>query len=266
MITSTSNKQVKFIQQLQKKARVRREERLFVAEGPRMVAETPAQLVQSVYVSESFEEKWKKLFEAEAFGEYEVVTDAVMRAMSETETPQGVLAVVRWPEYELKEMLGTPGQKLNLHLIFLEGVQDPGNLGTILRTGEGAGITGVVMDPQTVDVFNPKVVRATMGSLYRVPFVLCQSKEEWDGAIAAVQEAGVMLYAAHLKGTKNYDEFDFTGGTGFFIGNEGNGLTEETAKRADELLRIPMEGQVESLNAAMAAGILMYEVSRQRRG
>ena len=132
----------------------------------------------------------------------------------------------------------------------------------MFRTGEGAGVTGIVMHKATVDLFHPKTVRSTMGSIYRVPFVIA---EDWNRTISEISGAGVKLYAAHLAGTKMYDAFDYTGGCGFFVGNEGRGLTRETTTRADELLRIPMEGRLESLNAAMAAGILMYEANRQRR-
>ena len=101
-----------------------------------------------------------------------------------------------------------------------------------------------------------------MGSLYRVPFYIA---EDLSRTIGELKELGVSVYAAHLKGEKSYDKADYTRGTAFLIGNEGNGLTEETAALADEYIRIPMEGQVESLNAAIAASLLMYEAHRQRR-
>ena len=250
MITSTSNKQVKHIVQLQKKAKLRNQENVFVVEGPKMVAETPPELLQELYISESFFDKWQG-------PKGEIVSDAVMRVMSDTTTPQGVLAVVQKPHYRLTQLLQSPA-----HLLLVEGVQDPGNLGTMFRTGEGAGVTGIVMHKTTVDLFHPKTVRSTMGSIYRVPFVVA---EDWEHTVAEISGAGVTLFAAHLGGTKMYDAFDYTKSCGFFVGNEGNGLTEATTAMADELLRIPMEGRLESLNAAMAAGILMYEANRQRR-
>lgn len=251
MITSTSNKQVKHIVQLQKKARMRREENVFIAEGPRMVMETPKDMLQEIYVAESFSENWDGPAD-------EIVSDAVMKAMSDTQTPQGVLAVVKRPSYTLENILAVRPA----HLLLIEEIQDPGNLGTMFRTGEGAGITGVIMHKNTVDLFHPKTVRSTMGSLYRVPFYVA---EDWDTTVREIAQAGVNLYAAHLQGTKMYDMFDYRSDCAFMIGNEGNGLTDATASLADDYLRIPMEGAVESLNAAMAAGILMYEVSRQRR-
>ena len=148
------------------------------------------------------------------------------------------------------------------HILVLESIQDPGNLGTMLRTGEGAGISGVLMNDTTADIYHPKTIRATMGSVYRVP---CVITEDLRGAVLQLKTAGITVYAAHLKGRAAYDEPDYTGGCAFLIGNEGNGLTDEMAALADAYIRIPMEGQVESLNAAIAATLLMYEASRQRR-
>ena len=265
MITSTANRQIKNVIQLQKKAKERRKQNAFVMEGPRMVAETPVELLREIYVSERFSlereaETAAKLREWERLGRGEVVTvsENVFAHMSETATPQGILAVASKPRYSLEEIL----RRSPAHLLLLEGIQDPGNLGTMVRTSEGAGVTGILMSPGTADLFSPKVVRSTMGSIYRVPFF---EAPDWGTALRQVKEAGVRLYAAHLKGTGSYDTFDYTGPSGFLIGNEGNGLTEETAAAADTLLKIPMEGKLESLNAAMAAGILMYETYRQRR-
>lgn len=257
MITSTSNQQIKKLSLLMKKAKERKEQGLFVVEGVKMFGEAPREWLAGVYVSEQFvsnEEHRKLLSDVQ----YEIVADSVFRAVSDTQTPQGILAVVRMPKYTMDDMLR--GDKT--HLLILESVQDPGNLGTMVRTGEGAGITGVVMNRTTVDLFNPKTIRSTMGSIYRVPFVVADDLEQ---TLQMLKKKGVRLYAAHLKGQKQYDAFDYTGATGFLIGNEGNGLSDEIANAADSYIRIPMEGQVESLNAAISASLLMYECNRQRR-
>lgn len=259
MITSTSNPQMKAIVQLNKKAKARRELRAFVVEGTKMFRETPPELLERVYVSEQFSENAKNLACLERSGiNYELVSDSVFTHISDTNTPQGILAVVRQPVYEFSDLL----QAERTRLLVLENIQDPGNLGTMFRTGEGAGLTGIIISRETVDLFSPKTVRATMGSIYRMPFYMA---EDLHGAIAALRGAGVRVYAAHLRGERYYDEEDFTGATAFLIGNEGNGLKKETADLADTYLQIPMEGQLESLNAAMAAGILMYEAHRQCR-
>lgn len=259
MITSTANQQMKNLAALQRKSRERKARGLFVAEGPRMCFEAPREWVQSIYVSESFLQDEKMQQQLKDFDfPYEVVADSVFCSVADTQTPKGIMTVVKIPTYELQDLL----QQERTQLLILEGVQDPGNLGTMLRTGEGAGITGVIMDRTTVDLFNPKTIRSTMGSLYRMPYYIA---EDLGATIEAVKAQGVRLYAAHLAGELSYDRPDYTGACGFLIGNEGNGLSDEIARMADTYIRIPMQGQVESLNAAMSAGILMYECNRQRR-
>lgn len=256
MITSTANKQVKNIIQLTKKAKERQEQNVFLAEGFRIFEEMPQELLQSVYLSESFLDKKQSIEKRKGIA-YEVVSDHVFQRMSDTKTPQGILCLVRRPKYGLEDLLRGD----QTHLLILEGIQDPGNLGTIFRTGEGAGVTGIIMSG-CVDLFAPKTVRSTMGSICRVPFYITQ---DLQATLCTLKEKGIPLYAAHLKGERDYDAFDYREAAAFLIGSEGNGLTEETAQQADHYLKIPMGGKLESLNAAMAAGILMYEVNRQRR-
>ncbi len=266
MISSTGNKQVKNIMALQKKSRERRKQQRFVVEGLKMLWEAPVELVKEVYVSEIFlqqEENRGQLEELKKRWNFQVlveeVSEHVFQSMSDTVTPQGILGVIQMPEYSMKDVLG---DQKNTNLLILEGVQDPGNLGTMFRTGEGAGLTGIIMSRDTVDIYNPKTVRSTMGSIYRMPFLIT---EDLTQTIGELKEHQVLLYAAHLKGEQFYDTFDYRKPTGFLIGNEGNGLRQETADLADTYVKIPMGGQLESLNAAMAAGILMYESNRQRR-
>jgi len=262
MITSTSNPRVRQLVLWQEKAKKRREDNVFLAEGIKMLREAPKDWIKEVYLTEEVLQRLQKedgevLTKIESTG-YELLSDEVMKKVSDTQTPQGALVVLNRPSYTLEGIVGN-GEGT---FVVLENLQDPGNLGTIIRTGEGAGIRGVIMSQDTVDIYNPKTIRATMGSVYRVPFIYV---EILSNSICYLKEKGVRTYAAHLKGTKQYYEFSYAGGTAFLIGNEGNGLKKETADLADEYLRIPMEGQVESLNAAIAATILMYEAYRQRR-
>lgn len=276
MISSTSNEHVRQVCQLQRKSRIRRKEGLFVAEGLRMVCETPAELVREIYVSERFlaehgeDRAYRDFLDSLEAGRNQnrktqggqtgplEVSDPVMEYMSDTVTPQGILAVVRQPAYQWEELLG--GHKTLL--MILENIQDPGNLGTIFRTAEGAGATGILMSRDTVDLFSPKVIRSTMGSLYRVPWLIT---EDLSSCLKRAREAGICLYAADLQAKCDYDQADCRTACGFLIGNEGSGLRDATAALAEVRIRIPMEGRLESLNAAMAAGILMYEAARQRR-
>lgn len=254
MITSTSNQQMKNLSALLKKSKERRLQQAFVVEGPRMCLEAPKESIIATYVSESF----FKAHEDLELSDYEIVADNVFKSISDTQTPQGMMSIVRMPEYTMDNILA--GDRT--HLLVLESVQDPGNLGTMLRTGEGAGITGVIMNRTTVDIYNPKTIRSTMGSLYRMPFIIV---DDLADTLNMLKAKGVSLYAAHLKGELSYDEPDYTGATAFMIGNEGNGLSDEIADLANTYIKIPMEGEVESLNAAVSAALLMYECNRQRR-
>lgn len=261
MIASTANKQVKYVNALQKKAKLRRAEGLFVAEGLRMCAEIPPDRISTLYISESFRKNPHSRELTERVRQVEVVTDTVFAALSDTRTPQGVLAVARQSRYTLEQVVSVRGDH-SPHLMILEQLQDPGNLGTIFRAGEGAGVTGILMDEGTADVYSPKVVRSTMGSLLRVPFVCVENLGE---VLDPLKARGIRLYAAHLQGSRDYDGEDYRGATAFLIGNEAGGLKPETAAKADVRIRIPMKGQVESLNAAVAASVLMFEAARQRR-
>lgn len=160
MITSTSSSQVKHVVQLQKKSKTRKEFLEFVVEGNKMVAEAPKDRVVKVYVSENFNNMNPDYIRELNIEDkkIEIVSDSVFMQMSDTKTPQGVMAVVKMAQYEVNDILGE-----NALIIAVENLQDPGNLGTILRMGEGAGITGVIMSSNTVDIYNPKTIRSTMG-------------------------------------------------------------------------------------------------------
>ena len=257
MITSVNNGQVKNIIQLNQKTKVRREQGLFVAEGRKMFGEAPREWISRVYVSEALTDDRELMEQVEKLP-HETVADPVFRQMSDTQTPQGILTVLKKPSYTIEDIL--KGDKPLI--MVLEDLQDPGNAGTILRTGEGAGVSGIILTKTCVDITNPKVIRSTMGSIYRMPFLYVES------VVSLTQEfksRNIHTFAAHLHGKNSYDQESYTGGTAFLIGNEGKGLTDEAAESADCLIRIPMCGKVESLNAAMASGILMYEAARQRR-
>ena len=259
MITSTKNQQIRTVIELKKKAKARNESGLFAVEGIRMAAELPKERIEQVYVSESFLKHPEHSSVLGRLPSFEIVSDSVFSTMSDTKTPQGILALVKKREYTLEEMLAggqTP------FLMLLENLQDPGNLGTIVRAGEGAGITGVIMSRDTVDIYNPKVIRSTMGSLFRIPFLYAENLGE---TVRFLKKNHVKILAAHLEGAVVYDEEDCTGALGFLIGNEGNGLSEEIGALADARIKIPMAGQVESLNAAVAASVLTFETARQRR-
>ncbi|MDL2295465.1 RNA methyltransferase [Lachnospiraceae bacterium OttesenSCG-928-E19] len=255
MITSTANAKIKHLVQLQKKHKTRQSEGVFVVEGARIVREIPQERLVEVYVSESFREGNEEIPKEVPV---EVIADHVFRHVSETKTPQGIMGVVRMDEKGTEAIINHP----KAHILILDNLQDPGNLGTIFRTAEAAGVTGVVMSKDCVDIYNPKVIRSTMGAIFRMPFYYAS---DLILEVEKIKQAGVRVYAAHLAGEKNYDEVNYLEKTAFMLGNEGNGLRPEIAEMAEEYIRIPMEGKVESLNVAIAGTVLMFEVSRQRR-
>ena len=252
---SAGNKKIKQLQSWQRSSKDRREAGVFIVEGVRMYGEAPKGWIKDIYITQKV---------LDELGEpdlpYYLVDEAVFAKISDTQTPQGVLTVLARPEYMLDDIIGGNNGKAQL-LLILENIQDPGNLGTILRVGEAAGVTGVVMSKGTVDIFNPKVVRSTMGSIFRMPFAVT---DDLNDTVRKIKNAGVTTYAAHLQGSEVYTDYDYTKPTAFMIGNEGNGLSEEITALADKRLLIPMEGSIESLNAGIATAVLIYEAHRQR--
>ena len=262
MISSSANAQIKHLEKLMKSSRERAKEGLYVCEGIKMfleVLEQPDALVKA-YVSESFlrQEVFQKKIQGRLTVPWETVSDSVFDRAADTVTPQGILGLVRQPEYDLKRILAAGDR----NLLMLEDLRDPGNLGTIVRTAEAAGIGGIILSKGSADIFSPKVIRATMGAIYRIPFVYAGDFQE---VLSMLAGKGITVYAAHLAGSIWYDEADYTKRCAILIGNEANGLSEASASLAGCRIRIPMEGRTESLNAAVAAAVLMYEAFRQRR-
>ncbi len=275
MITSISNSRVKRIVNLQEKSRARAKENVFIIEGIKMFEEAPEERIRELYIEAHLYEKIQA--EGGALKEkaehcqnrgifWETVSEEVFAKMSDTQSPQGILCVMERYAYRQTDLIAHAKEKQQktgkppLFLV-LEDVQDPGNLGTMIRTAEGAGADGIMMSAMTVDIYNPKTIRSTMGSLYRVPFCLVPDLAEVIKELKAQQ---IKVYAAHLKGEQYYHQVKYSDGAAFLIGNEGNGLKKETADLADCYLKIPMEGKLESLNASVAAALLMYQAALGR--
>ena len=277
IISSKDNKKIKYIRGLMEKGSIRKKNRQFVVEGIKLVDEalkygdvSEIVITESLYAeivsgdlsdNALLAENGKNVIKyVENSRSTIVVLDAVFNSVSETITPQGVLAVVRMPCYRLldEDYLDKIYSKTGkIKLLILEDTSDPGNLGTIMRTAEAAGVTGVIMTKGTVDIFNPKVVRSTMGSIFRLPFAYVEDLKE---VIKELKKSGISFYATHLKGEKSYKAIKYSDRSAILIGNEARGLSDEVADLADTYVIIPMQGRVESLNAAVAAALMMYEV------
>ena len=277
IISSKDNKRIKYIRSLLEKGGIRKKNHSFVVEGIKLVDEALEYgNVLDIIVSESLYEEivsgdlsrnallsdnGKHIIKQVKQGtSLTVVSDAVFKSVSETITPQGILAEVEMPKHRLLEenFLEIAYEKTGkIKLLILEDTADPGNLGTIMRTAEAAGVTGVIMGKGTVDIFNPKVVRSTMGSIFRLPFSYV---DDLKAVILGLKRDGISFYATHLKGKESYRDISYSDKAGILIGNEARGLSDEIANLADTYVIIPMQGKVESLNAAVAAALMMYEV------
>ncbi len=258
MIESAANAQVKKIKKLKKSAKFRRQENCFLVEGFKMVEEALRyRKAQIVYVaSGAKEECYERLSKQLSEVTVEEVADGIFAELADTETPQGILALVQIPSYPKEELFS--GERAAV--VCLEDIQDPGNLGTIMRTAEGAGMSAVIMTKGCVDICNPKTVRSTMGAMFRMPFYVVDSLVE---EMKELKQQGFSFYSAQLDGSVPYTEPDYQGKVGILIGNEAKGIRKETGACADCRIHIPMEGEVESLNAGVSAAILMYELHRK---
>jgi TrmH family RNA methyltransferase len=196
-----------------------------------------------------------------------IIQDKIFKEISDTKTPQGILAVIRMNEYSLQDILknslisgNSKGKADKNRIIILDGIKDPGNMGTIIRTANGAGFGGIIVSKECVDIYNPKVLRATMGSIFYIPQFLCTN---FADTLYKIKDYNIKIYASHLEKGDNYFDVDMTGDIALIIGSEAHGISKEASLIADSFVKIPMSKGTESLNASVAAGILMYEPLRQ---
>ncbi len=246
-----------------KNKKARDSQGLFVTEGRKLFEEAPKEQLVQVLMTAAYERSHPEVRamipeNVPVLGDME---ESRFLQISDTKSPQGIMSILQKPDLSAEQILSEHAEERAPLFLILENLQDPGNVGTMLRTGEAAGVTAVFLTKGSADLYSPKTIRSTMGSIYRVPHAYIENVPSFLERLKAFQ---VTSYAAHLRGDRNYTDCDFKNGTALIIGNEGNGILDETADAADILMKIPMKGRVESLNAAMAAGVLMYEAARQR--
>jgi TrmH family RNA methyltransferase len=256
MITSPKNARVQWVRGLQRRARDRRQESAFVIEGVRLGEEALAAGWEALLVLHTEDLPRRGLAVAEAFAArgapVEAASPAVMAAACDTETPAGLLAVLR-----LQEQPAPPALDF---VLIADGVRDPGNLGTMLRTAAAAGVQAVFLPPGSADAYAPKVVRAAMGAHFRLPVLA----EDWAALRGRIERSGLHLYLAAAGEGLPYTAADFRAPTALLIGGEAQGAGDEARRLAPRAVHIPMPGGMESLNAAAAAAVLVFEVVRQR--
>lgn len=262
VIISSQNNIVKHVKSLHEKSK-RDQLGQFFVEGLRIVEDAllSGVFIEFVVISESANFKKEVQGLVEGLREkglliYEV-SDKIFKEISDTETPQGILGVIKKPEFELEEVIRSGD-----FYILLERIQDPGNMGTIIRTADAAGTSGIIVSNGCVDIYNPKVLRSTMGSIFHLPIVKVDNLEK---AILDLNKTGFNVLAAHLNGQTWHFDQDMKNKTAVVIGNEANGISDNVAKEC-KLIKIPMLGKSESLNASVSAAVIIYEYVRQKLG
>lgn len=261
MIESLQNEQVKYVASLQRH-KAREEAHLFVVEGWRFVEEAVSRNapIKKVFVCQEHKTlEWQILQKrlCERSIPFEEVDKRVLRKMSATEEPQGILAVVRQTTYTWEDLQIDK----NSVLLILDGIQDPGNLGTILRTALASGVRYVCLTPGTVDLYNPKVLRSTMGAIFSLVLLPGHLPED---ILGFCQDRGLSIFMGDIQGSSVYHTKLADGPLALVVGNEGNGPSLSFRRADVQCITIPMAQDVESLNVAIATGILLYEMVRQR--
>lgn len=247
LISSLKNPKVQTWKSL-KDRKGRRETGCFLVEGRKMVEEALSSSfpVEAVLVDEKRAGEFSLPGGTPVYG----LPEHVLAAVCDTKTPQGIAAVVRL----------THNAALGKRIVAMDGVQDPGNVGTIIRTADAAGLEGVILSSQCADAFSPKVLRATMGSIFRMGI---RVTEDLPGMAQQLREEGYSIISSQLDGEPFYERSPVGEKYVLVIGSEGNGVTPEVQQTATHRVRLPMRGGAESLNAAVAAGIMMYELTRE---
>ena len=263
MISSKQNGEIKLLRSL-KQRKYRQREKLFVIEGIRIIEEAinDGADILKVYYSPLIganprAQRLLKELEKKKIVKF-LIEEKLFYELAETEAPQGILAVVKEPDYDLNDLLKF--KSLYPHIILINGVQDPGNLGNILRTAAAAGWAGAILSKGTVDLYNPKAIRSTMGAIHKIPIL---RKIELTDLLYELRQRNFQIIATGLAGELQHFEIDFSQPTVIIVGNEGNGVDPELLYSVDDVVKIPMDPQAESLNVAVAAGIVIFEGVRQ---
>ena len=238
-------------------------EGLYILEGPNMIKEALRNSGKARFIflrAESTSDEARAIAEnadENGLAVYEV-SDSVYSKISQTETPQGILSVLEKPQQNRESFFMNCEGK---NLLVIDRVQDPGNIGTLLRTAEAAGMGGAVVIKGSGDPFSPKAVRAASGATERLPIIFTESAND---CLALLKAKGKKIFATAMAGSTVYYKADLRQDAAIVVSNEGNGASNEILEGADEIISIPMDGKTESLNVAMASGIIMFESRRQR--
>ena len=269
IITSVQNARIKHVVALQQKSSLRREEGLFVVEGQREIEHCLACGYEVVEVYKRSQESGVRSQEPEVRSqesgvrrevEY-LVSPQVYEKMAYRGSTEGMIAVVKCKDHQLSIVHYPLSIQDNPLVVVLEGVEKPGNLGAILRSADAANVDAVIVCDPLTDLYNPNLIRASIGAVFTVPTAVCTSLE----CIAFLKERKINILTAQLQDSYEYYDYDMTGPTAIVMGTESTGLTQQWREAADAHIRIPMLGRLDSLNVSVSAAILMYEAVRQRK-
>ncbi len=262
-ISSESNSMIKHIKALSLKKQ-RTKHMQFTVEGLRIVEECikhDGNIEYLIYSKEIYSatgaSELLDHIKTKGYAVYEV-PDQLFNKIATTESPQGILAVVNMKNMTLDQLEFKNDGKM--FFVILDRIQDPGNMGTIIRTAESAKVDAVIITKGSVDPYSSKTLRATMGAIFHLPIIQCNN-DDWVGYL---KENKVKLIAADLDTDKTYIDIDYNNNIGIIIGNEANGIDEKVLAKADEKVIIPILGKIESLNASVAAGILIYKAAEKK--
>lgn len=252
-LSSLQNPKIKRLRSLHQR-KARQQERAFLLETTRLVEEAQQSgwPIEELFVTEHWAERYPELLR----GAHTVVAEELLPRLVSTETPEGVVAIAR-----MREDWTLPPVVPQTLWVVADGLQDPGNLGTLIRTADAAGASAVLIGPGTVDPYSPKVVRGTMGSLFHLPVLMRPDVAE---DLRREAGSGMKVLATTLEAERSLYQVDLSGSVAWLIGNEGAGLSDAARAIATDEVRIPMPGKAESLNAAVAAAVCLFETVRQR--
>lgn len=256
-ITSKKNAIIKKINSLYLKKN-RDKENLFVLEGLRsvnLVCENALNDVDCILITEEYKEK----FDYSKYGsKVFICSDDVFKGMADTKNAQGILAICKKQSYDLDLIL----KKENAFVFVCDNIQDPGNAGTLIRTVDSIGADAIIFTQGSVDLYNPKVIRSTVGSILNVKIF---ENINTDDIIEKLNKNNIFTYGTSLETNNNHYDNIYKNKVAVFLGNEANGLTEEILSKLDYKVKIPMEGKAESLNVGVAGSIIGYEILRQKK-
>ena len=252
-IDSKNNETIKWLKKLQVKSKVRTSEGLYIVEGYKQIRELKEDRIHTLVVSDKKDVQEFKILETVNII---MVDKKLFNEISTDPTPQGVLAVVKMQQHDFYQ---TDLSSQGIYLA-IDSIQDPGNMGTMVRLCDAVGAKGIITNKTTVDLYNPKVVKSTMGSLEHINVYVVDDLVE---ALGHLKKLGIKSYGSYLDDSKFHFDYEYSGGVCFVIGNEGKGISEDIINAVDFKVKIPMPGQAESLNASVAASVLVYEALRQ---